>query len=179
MMMSLKPPSDCPNFLLPLLSSQGSLTAHLEKLANQTLLVQVIYEGLQPLSLSQKRSLKLDPNKPALAWVRTSLLYGDDPNPWVQASSIFPLSSLKGNLKRLRHLGSTPVGYVIFKKNTRLPHQRFYYRKIQQQTNYGRQTLYNYRGHKLLIDECFITENLRDKLTCHQNLRQPTKLKQT
>lgn len=50
-----------------------------------------------------------------MAWVRSVKLYGDA-DAWVLAKSIFPLSSLTGSLARLKALGATPIGYVLFKK---------------------------------------------------------------
>lgn len=157
----------CPPELLPFLLSKGSLTALLEQLANQPLSVDVIFEGFCQLNHQQKFQLQLPVNKPTSAWIRKTLLYGDDAKPWVQASSIFPISSLHGDLKRLRHLKSTPIGYVLFKKYRTLPHHRNYYNlpcNKNANTNYGRQTLYFYENSPLLIDECFLTANLIQKI---------------
>ncbi|MDO4894979.1 chorismate lyase [Moraxella sp.] len=141
-----------PPALSSYLTSTGSLTALLEKKAGKPLTVQVLCECIKPLTIRQKHQLGLPPNRPQLAKIRTVLLYGND-IAWVQATSIFPLSSLTGELKRLSHLGNTPIGYVLFKKYRKLPHRRQYY-----QTNgcHGRRTLYNHQGRPLLIDELFL-----------------------
>ncbi len=145
-----------PNELLPWLIAKGSLTAMLEKKAKQPLIVVPTFEGYQLLTLAQKKQLQLSPqlfNRPMLAWVRESLLYGNENNPWVQAQSIFPLISLQGEAKRLKNLQGTPIGYVLFKRQRRLANQR-----IIRQTPQGwqRQNLYHWQGRKLLIMETFL-----------------------
>lgn len=144
-----------PDFLVPYLYAKGSLTACLEQRARQPLCVKILYEGYQPLDLSCKKTLKLTPNRPTLAWVREVLLYGNTPNAWVKAKSVFALPYLAGDGKRLRHLHHTPIGYVLFKKNRHLPHTRHYYEHSGQ---FGRQTVYDWHGRKLIIDELFLAE---------------------
>lgn len=95
--------------------TQGSLTARLEAHSKKPLKVEIIYQGYQPLTFAQKSQLGLPPNRPQMAWVRSVKLYGDT-DAWVLAKSIFPLSSLTGSLARLKALGATPIGYVLFKK---------------------------------------------------------------
>lgn len=88
-----------------------------------------------------------------MAWVREAQLYGNDALPWVQAQSIFPLASLKGQARRLQQLKSTPIGYVLFKRSRTLPNQR----SIQQTADgWQRQTLYDWYGRKILISETFL-----------------------
>lgn len=138
------------------LTAKGSLTALLEQVANQPLRVKIVQEGHRALTFAQKKQLGLDVNRPQIAWVRTVQLYGASDRAWVMASSIFPLKTLQGELNRLRHLGSTPIGYVLFKKHRTLPHTRRLYRTIDGE--YGRSTLYEHHGKKLLIDELFLAE---------------------
>lgn len=95
--------------------TQGSLTARLEAHSKKPLKVEIIHQGYQPLTFAQKSQLGLPLNRPQMAWVRSVKLYGDA-DAWVLAKSIFPLSSLTGSLARLKALGATPIGYVLFKK---------------------------------------------------------------
>lgn len=95
--------------------TQGSLTARLEAHSKKPLKVEIIHQGYQPLTFAQKSQLGLPLNRPHMAWVRSVKLYGDA-DAWVLAKSIFPLSSLTGSLARLKALGATPIGYVLFKK---------------------------------------------------------------
>ncbi|MBH0095205.1 chorismate lyase [Psychrobacter sp. NZS113] len=149
-----------PSELLPWLNAKGSLTAMLEVKAGQPLRVERSFEGYRQLSLIQKQQLDLQGsalNRPMLAWVREVQLYGDDELPWVQAQSIFPLSSLKGRARRLQQLKGTPIGYVLFKRSRTLPNQRF----IQQTaTGWQRQTRYDWYGRTLMISETFLPEFL-------------------
>lgn len=144
-----------PPFLQPLLYSTGSLTAHLEQRAEQAIRVNIIHECYQPLDRQTKKLLGLPSHRPALAWVREVELFGNEPTAWVRAKSIFPLPSLTGNAKRLRHLKNTPIGYVIFKKNRQLTHTRtiFYDKNTG---HWGRNTVYDWQGRKILVQEVFL-----------------------
>ena len=148
--------SSPPTELLSWLNTEGSLTALLEVKAGQPLRVERSFEGYCLLSLAQKRQLGMKGtalSRPRLAWVREVYLYGNDEQPWVGAQSIFPLSSLKGNARRLQQLKGTPIGYVLFKRRRTLPNQRFV-----QQTSEGwqRQTCYDWYGRKIIISETFL-----------------------
>lgn len=140
------------------LNSAGSLTALLEAKAGQPLRVERTFEGYRPLTLAQKKQMGYqgtELSRPIMAWVRQSLLYGNRAQPWVAAESIFPLTSLKGEAKRLQHLGATPIGYVLFKRQNRLPNRR-----INEATDLGwrRSTIYNWQGRSLLIRETFLAD---------------------
>lgn len=145
-----------PPTLLAWLESDGSLTAMLEAKAGQPLRVVRQFEGYRLLTLVQKKQLGVQGaalNRPMLAWVRDAMLYGLDDEPWVAAQSLFPLASLQGRARRLQQLKSTPIGYVLFKRQRTLPNQRFI-----QHTDLGwqRQTRYDWYGRKLLISETFL-----------------------
>ncbi|WP_284673353.1 chorismate--pyruvate lyase family protein [Moraxella haemolytica] len=145
-----------PNALLPYLHAQGSLTALLEAKAKQPLKIKIIHEGYDLLNTSQKSHLNLPLHRPALAWVREVLLSGqdgDDDTAWVHAKSIFPISSLKGDAKRLCHLKYTPIGYVMFNKNQTLPYKR---RLINDFGQFGRITIYDWHTRPILIQEVFL-----------------------
>ena len=149
-------PLSAPIELLDFLNTEGSLTAMLEVKAGQPLRVERSFEGYRLLSLAQKKQLGVQGaalSRPLLAWVREAQLYGNDALPWVKAQSIFPLASLKGQARRLQQLKSTPIGYVLFKRNRTLPNQR----SIQQTTDgWQRQTLYDWYGRNILISETFL-----------------------
>ena len=142
--------------LLPWLNAKGSLTAMLEAKAGQPLRVERQFEGYKQLTLSQKRQLGLQGsalNRPLMAWIREVQLYGDSEQPWIWAQSIFPLTSLQGQARRLQQLKGTPIGYVLFKRNRTLPNER-----IIKNTNKGwqRQTYYDWYRRKVLISETFL-----------------------
>ncbi|WP_201596823.1 chorismate--pyruvate lyase family protein [Psychrobacter vallis] len=145
-----------PTELLSWLNAEGSLTALLEEKAGQPIRVERSFEGYRLLTLQQKRQLGLQGsalNRPLLAWIREVQLYGCDDAPWVGAQSIFPLSSLKGNVRRLQQLKGTPIGYVLFKRRRTLPNQR----SVRHTTEgWQRQTRYDWYGRSLLISETFL-----------------------
>ncbi|MCL1623514.1 chorismate lyase [Moraxella sp. Tifton1] len=147
-----------PAKLLPYLNAKGSLTTLLEKKSGQPIQVKVIKEGWQAIDFAHKKTLKLPLRHQSLAWVREVLLFGDEHQAWVHAKSIFPLSSLTGEGRRLRHLGNTPIGYVLFKKNKKLP----YIRQIfEQDGQFGRVNIYHWQGRRILIEEIFLQNFLQ------------------
>lgn len=148
------PPVNTPPLLLEHLISAGSLTARLEALAGRQLRVEVVQSALCPLTHHQKQQLGIAQHRRQLAWVRTVLLYGDEGEAWVRAVSIFPLTSLAGDWRRLAHLGSTPIGYVLFKKQRRIAHTRRFYQENHR--HFGRVSIYHSFGRKIGIDECFL-----------------------
>ena len=134
----------------------GSLTALLENKAGQPLRVERTFEGYRPLTLSQKRQLGYQGsslNRPMQAWVREVLLYGDNEAPWVAAQSLFPVPSLRGEAKRLQQLKGTPIGYVLFKRQRSLPHQRWIHSTSK---GWQRQTRYDWHKRPMLISETFL-----------------------
>ena len=143
-----------PDTLIPYLSTKGSLTALLERRAGQPLRVQVLFEGYARMDFYHKKLLGLSMSRPAVAWVREVLLFGDGDVAWVRAKSIFPLQSLTGNAKRLRHLKRTPIGYVLFKHTRQLPHTRT---PLYDGQYWGRNTVYDWYGRKLRVKEKFLT----------------------
>lgn len=140
-----------PTQIHALLHSQGSLTARLEHIAKRPLRVKVVSEGYRTLSLTSKKQLGLPLHKPCVGWVREVALYGTDEQAWVKAVSIFALPSLTGQGKRLKHLGTTPIGYVLFARQRHLPHRRTIDLASQ-----SRATVYDWQGRKILISERFV-----------------------
>ncbi|WP_366513642.1 chorismate lyase [Psychrobacter sp.] len=153
-----------PNEPLKWLTADGSLTALLEIKAGRPLRVEPAFEGYRMLTLLQKKQLGYQGrqlNRPVMAWVRESLLYGNSDQPWIAARSIFPLISLKGEAKRLQYLGCTPIGYVLFKRQSRLP-----YCRVIDLTHIGwrRSTIYTWYKRELIISETFLTGFFKDDL---------------
>lgn len=146
-----------PATLTPYLYSHGSLTALLEQRAGQAVRVSVVREGHQLIDFSTKKLLGLPIHRPTIAWVREVQLFGNDDKAWVCAKSVFALTSLVGNAKRLRHLKSTPIGYVMFKNKRHLPHTRTYFFDNQRK-HWGRNTVYDWHGRAVLVQEIFLTD---------------------
>ncbi|PNK61899.1 chorismate--pyruvate lyase family protein [Psychrobacter sp. FDAARGOS_221] len=155
------------------LTSNGSLTALLEQKAGRPLRVERTFEGYRRLTLAQKKQMGYQGaslNRPMMAWIREVYLYGNSTQPWIAAQSLFPLPSLQGNAKRLQHLRGTPIGYVLFKRQNRLPNVRYFQKTVasasgdkvennqQSSTSWSRHTVYDWYRRPLLISETFLPE---------------------
>lgn len=135
-----------------LLQSSGSLTQRLELLSGKPLKVVITHQGLGRLTHAQQRLFAVGRNpRQTLAWIRKSTLFGDEA--WIQATTLMPISELCGNAKRLPKLGTTPIGYVLFKKKQQLPCARTY---LKIESLPARQSLYDWQGRQLLIEEVFL-----------------------
>jgi chorismate lyase len=88
-----------------------SLTHRLRQLCDGDVCVQVLQQGWQRPLLDEARLLGLSYRH--YAWVRqVELLCGN--TPWVFARTVIPRSSLRGRQQRLAHLGTRPLGVVLF-----------------------------------------------------------------
>ncbi|MDO4427870.1 MAG: chorismate lyase [Moraxella sp.] len=154
--------SDAPSVLLPYLCHDGSLTRVLERLAGCPLAVTVLAEDYRSLTLEERKTLT---NRrrlaPQMAWVRHVRLSVRGVA-WVEAKSIFPVTSLVGDAKRLTHLGRTPIGYVLFKKQKKLPFVRQFGRVG---TDFVRHSVYDWQGRTVVVSERFLVGMLQD-LNC-------------
>lgn len=142
-----------PKLLQPWLSATGSLTALLEAKAGQPLQVNPIFEGFKLMTFAQKKTLGLELH-PQMAWVRQVQLFGNQPQPWVEATSLFPVSSLLGQARRLRYLGKTPLGYVLFKRGEHFV--RCNRHVVSTPQGWQRQNGYVWQGVPLLVQETFL-----------------------
>jgi len=93
------------------LAYSGSLTARLQAACGGRLRVRVVYEGWQYPRFDEAAALE---EWGRLAWVREIFMSCDD-EPWVFARTVMPLGSLTGSQRRLRHLGTKPLGSVLFR----------------------------------------------------------------
>ncbi len=91
------------------LTDTGSLTARL-KLQCQHFAVEILTEGIYPLSQDEQEKLQLTENR---GFVREVLLKLDG-IPWVFARSVMPLSTLTGEQACLSQLGNNPLGQILF-----------------------------------------------------------------
>lgn len=156
-----RPPKSVPKSLLPFLSANGSLTQKLSQKAGKPLTVQVQFEGFRLLTLDEWQAyrqlnahfLSNDcrhlPKKSHLAWVREVSLCVDG-QAWVRAKSFVLIDELKGKMHRLRHLGNTPMGHILFNRHKKLPFVRQFMVKNQQ---FARQSLYDWQGQRVFVEE--------------------------
>lgn len=151
-----------PDPIQHLLTSQGSLTRKLELLNGKPIKVVITHQGLGCLNRTQQRLFAKGRNpRQTMAWIRKVILFGNEA--WVEATTIIPMSELWGNVKRLPRLGATPIGYVLFGKRQRLPFVRTY---LTVDNLPARQSLYDWQGRQLLVEEIFLPA-LSQRLRTH------------
>lgn len=100
-----------PGALRPWLDEPGSLTRRLRQAAPGRLEVDVVYEGWGRPWRDEARRLGIDRRR--RVWVREVVL-GCRGEAWIRARTVIPASALRGPLRRLRQLGSRPLGSVLF-----------------------------------------------------------------
>lgn len=74
--------------------------------------VEVVSQGWGYPDLSEARALQIDPRLRVL--IREVRLIGCG-QPWVHARSLIPATTLTGRHRKLAHLGTRPLGEVLFK----------------------------------------------------------------
>lgn len=99
------------------LFDKGSLTARLVARCQGRFRVQVVAQRWQRPLRNEAQRLGIKPHR--LALIREVYLYCDD-TPWVFARTVIPHKTLSGRQKFLAHLGSRPLGAVLFAD----PHMR-------------------------------------------------------
>ena len=135
----------------------GSLTAQLEFVLGHKLQVRRVREGFKLMSPQMTRQIDSTGRTRQMAICREVELMGDQGAPWVSAQSWFVVSSLKGARRRLKNLGRTPLGYVLFDR-TGLECRRLINLTDQ---GWSRRNIYRWRGAELLVIETFRPEFAR------------------
>ena len=132
------------------LSYPFSLTQYIEHRTGQSVTVQVLSDQYQ-LVLDDERHLFTRPFQRCR--VREVHLCIDN-TPVVYARSILPTTSCTGINRDLLQIGNKPLGEVLFKKG-KAP---ILLRQITEiaHIGYGRRSLYQLRGHPILITEFFL-----------------------
>ena len=105
------PPWQVPRSLREWLLDAGSLTRRLVTLTQGDFRVQVLRQGFMHALPAERRELGLDLRE--WPFVREVLLRCHD-EPWVFARTLIPATSLQGRVKALTHLGTKPLGAVLF-----------------------------------------------------------------
>ena len=148
----------------------GSITQRLRNYYGPRVRVQVLNNIWQRSFISESRLLKLPQARYSLT--REVLLSVDD-TPLVLARTILPERTIQSAQHNLSHLGSRPLGEVIFSypKLERLAleishvSKRAWRPEIQQLTQiqqplWGRRTIYAIHHHPMLVSEFFLPEIL-------------------
>ena len=103
--------TDIPRPLSHWLLDTASLTLRLQQLCPGKFRVRVLSQASGRPTLDEVRALGMQPNGKAI--IRQVQLLCDE-RPWVYARTIIPVTSLRGKLKRLAHLGTRPLGGMLF-----------------------------------------------------------------
>lgn len=150
----------------PWLLDDGSLTVRLTGSGNGPFSVQRLYQGWQ-IPLRSERQLLAAPAK-QLALVReVALLLADQTV--VFARSVFPVTSLTGQLAHLRYLQNKPLGAILFSSPgmrrspfelARLPGDSDYLPAHLHQPvpAWGRRSRFTISGKSLLVSEVFLQD---------------------
>jgi len=148
----------------------GSITQRLRDYYGSRVHVQVLNNHWQRAFISESRLLKTHPEKYTLT--REVLLYADN-IPLVLARTIIPDHTIRSAQQNLSHLGSRPLGEVIF-SYPRLERLAMEITQVQckqwknpiqlkaqiDQPLWGRRTIYAIHHHPLLVSEFFLPEVL-------------------
>lgn len=132
------------------LVAQGSLTQQLRAEAAGQFRVQPLREQLMRPTADEARFLAIPTGQ--WAWVREVYLFGADDVPWVFARSVIPISSLRGQARRLRYLGRRSLGSLLFAR--RAPACTRQVGRLPQ--GWARRSRYVWHGQPLLVQECFL-----------------------
>ena len=103
--------ADIPRPLCSWLLDTASLTLRLQQLCPGEFRVRVLSQVAGRPTLDEARALCMKPEGKAI--IRQVQLLCDG-QPWVYARTIIPMSSLRGKLRRLAHLGTRPLGGMLF-----------------------------------------------------------------
>lgn len=89
----------------------ASLTLRLQRLCPGKFKVRVLSQTWGVPAIDEQRVLGMKPG--SLAIIRQVHLLCDG-QPWVYARTVIPVTSLRGKLRRLAHLGARPLGGMLF-----------------------------------------------------------------
>lgn len=174
--------NNAPQKLQNWLTGPESLTQALTCTCTERFSVQVLQEGWQKPTINESRTLNLAPN--TLAFVRqVHLLCGSQP--WVYARTVIPQKTLKGELQKLTHLGTQPLGAILFShqlihrsdieltkiKATHKTHgTAMTYSPQTRKAIWGRRSLFYVANKPLIVNEIFLPEikKKKSKKLCQQ-----------
>lgn len=139
-----------PTALREWLYASGSLTQQLTDLAGGQFRVEPQQEHFQRLEFVDSRWMQM-PHQHT-SWVRESYLYGCEEQPWVKAKSIFPILSLQKRARIFQHIGSKPIGWLLFQRTNPNCERRVIYLE----EGWTRQSCYTWHGCKFIVQETFL-----------------------
>ncbi len=142
------------------LKDSGSLTQHLIKASHGHFSVELVSQSCARPNLKERQALSLPARQ--LAVIREVKLKGNA-DLWVYARTIIPVTSLKGRLRQLHHIGNRSLGSVLFSDRSmrRSPIEVCQIADPSGQNLYARRSLFWLSGYPLLVSEVFLPELLR------------------
>jgi len=145
---------------------QGSLTRRLRKVYGQSFTVEILFHRWKPAFIGECDLLKLPHQQYNL--IREVLLHADG-KPLILARTVLPEHTIKIAKRNLSHLGTRPLGEVIFSypKLERLDlnisciqyaqwRQELTNKVNVEQQVWGRRTVYAIQRQKMLVSEFFL-----------------------
>ena len=159
--------ADIPPELVHWLLDPASLTLRLQQLCGAQFRVRVLGQGWGVPRLDESQALGMAGR--ARAIIRQVQLMCDD-TPWIYARTVIPATSLRGRLQRLAHLGTRPLGAMLFADRgmqrgvvelARLvPGQALFADAMQRgslaRTIWGRRSVFRIDSLPLLVSEIFL-----------------------
>lgn len=139
-----------PQDLKSWLYASGSLTQQLTDLGNGQFKVQPTTEHFERLQFDNAKWMGMPHHH--TSWVRESLLYGSEVEPWVKAKSIFPILSLQKRARIFQHIGRKPIGFYLFQRTNPKCERRV----IWLDEGWTRQSCYTWHGCKFIVQETFL-----------------------
>ncbi|OTG83397.1 chorismate--pyruvate lyase [Acinetobacter sp. ANC 5054] len=143
-------PNIIPEELKTWLYASGSLTQQLTDLAGGKFQVIPEKEHYQRLTFLDAKWMKMPYQH--TSWVRESLLFGCEAEPWVKAKSIFPILSLQSHARIYKHIGKKPIGLFLFQRTNPACERRV----LWLEDGWTRQSCYTWHGCKFIVQETFL-----------------------
>jgi len=159
-----------PKSLQPWLTNRDSLTHALICACPKKFSVKVLKENWQKPTLSESHALNLKPN--SLAFIRQVHLYCGD-QAWVYARTVIPQKTLRGELQKLTHLGTQPLGAILFankhiqrgnieiariSSKHKIHQTALMFSKNKSDQIWGRRSLFRIANNPLLVSEIFLPD---------------------
>jgi len=156
------PPYRVPRGYRDWLLDAGSLTQRLVRASGGDFRVEVLRQGFLPALSMERRELHL--NLREWPFVREVVLRCHE-QPWVFARTLIPADTLRGRARALTHLGTKPLGAVLFNDPevrrgpiavSRLKATQFGDPWAGEGEIWGRRSLFFLAGKPLLVSEYFL-----------------------
>ena len=159
---------DVPADISEWLFDQGSLTRRVIQACDKAFRVEVISQGYARPMLNE--AIRLGMSHSGTALIREVYLYCGD-TPWIYARTIIPKKTLTGTTRHLAHLGTKPLGAVLFadpnmqRDEVEVAEIREHQRMFNRATNklvdkpesiWGRRSVFYLDNKGLLVSEVFL-----------------------